>query len=249
MGKADQHTVLFVSDTHFHLEPEPDEGERIALFLEFLEMARRADELVLLGDIFDFWFDYPHFRLKGYEKLLIALDEVRDSGTRMHFVGGNHDIWAADYMHHRFGCAPGGGSTTLETQGRRLRLVHGDGLLIRDRLYSTFRWLVRQRAGIALAKSLHPELLFAFSHWLSHTSRQVTRDEAATIERRAAAYLERKMGDWDLLLIGHLHHAFQLTRGDRTLAALGSWFDEASYGLLREGRFELLDFVDDPRPF
>ncbi|MBU1495095.1 MAG: hypothetical protein KJ956_14155, partial [Actinobacteria bacterium] len=86
MGKADQHTILFVSDTHFHLEPEPDERERVALFLEFLKMAGRADELVLLGDIFDFWFDYPHFRLKGYEELLAGLHEVHACGTRMHFI-------------------------------------------------------------------------------------------------------------------------------------------------------------------
>ncbi len=249
MGKADQHTILFVSDTHFHLEPEPGEKERIALFLEFLEMAGQADELVLLGDIFDFWFDYPHFRLKGYDELLAGLDKVRDRGTRMHFIGGNHDIWAANYMHRRYGCAPGGKALTIEAQGRRLHLVHGDGLLIKDWLYNTFRWLVRQRAGIAFAKSLHPELLFSFSRWLSHTSRQVSRDEAAIIEQRAISYLERNPGDWDLMLIGHLHHAFRLTNGARTLAALGSWFDEASYGIMREGRFELLDFATDPRPF
>lgn len=248
MGKADQHTVLFVSDTHFHLEPESGEMERIALFLEFLKMAGRADELVLLGDIFDFWFDYPHFRLKGYEKLLAGLDELCECGTRMHFIGGNHDIWAADYMHRRYGCPPGGKAMTMETHGLRLRLEHGDGLLIRDWLYSTFRWLVRRRAGIAFAKALHPELLFAFSRWLSYSSRQVSRDEAAKIEQRATSYLEHVSDDWDLLLIGHLHHAFHLTNGTHTLAALGSWFNEASYGIIREGRFELLDFVTDPRP-
>jgi len=248
MGKAEQHTILFVSDTHFHLEPEPDEGERLAAFLEFLDMAGCADELVLLGDIFDFWFDYPHFRLKGYEELLRGLDTVRERGTRLHFIGGNHDIWAADYMHRRYGCAPGGHAMTLDVQGHRLRLVHGDGLLMRDWLYSGFRWMVRQPVGIALAKSLHPELLFAFSRWLSHTSRQASRDEGAEIERKGAAYLEEATGDWDLMLIGHLHHAFRMSKGARTLAALGSWFDEASYGIMREGRFELLDFETDPRP-
>ena len=73
-----------------------------------LELARSADHLVLLGDIFDFWFDYPHFRLKGYDALLNALDLVRDAGTRIHFIGGNHDIWAAGYLHQRYGSSPTG---------------------------------------------------------------------------------------------------------------------------------------------
>jgi len=248
MSKTDPHTILFVSDTHFHLEPQSDELARVELFLDFLAMACKADELVLLGDIFDFWFDYPHFRLKGYERLLIALDSVRDAGTVIHFIGGNHDIWAADYMHRRYGCSPGGDATTLSLQGRRMHLVHGDGLLLRDRPYQAFRWLVRQPQGIAFAKSLHPEILFAFSRWLSHTSRKASRDEGAVIENRAEAYLARATSDWDMMLIGHLHHAFQTERDGRTLAALGSWFDEASYGMMREGRFQLLDFAADPHP-
>ncbi len=248
MSKTDEQTVLFVADTHFHLEPQPGEAERLSLFLDFLDMARGADELVLLGDIFDFWFDYPHFRLKGYESLLIALDRVRDAGVGLHFIGGNHDVWAADYMHRRYGCTPAGDALDLERQGLRLHLTHGDGLLLRDRPYQAFRWLVRQPAGVLFAKLWHPELLYAFSKRLSHTSRRAQRDEAEVIERRAQAYLVRARGDWDLMLMGHLHHPFRYERNGRTFAALGSWFGGASYGMLKGGRFELLDFAADPRP-
>ena len=248
MSKTDTHTILFAADTHFHLEPIPGEAERLSRFLDFLEMAEDADELVLLGDIFDFWFDYPHFRLKGYESLLIALDRVRAAGVAIHFVGGNHDIWAADYMHSRYGCALIDGDLRLERQDLRLRLTHGDGLLVRDRPYQAFRWLVRRRLGILFAKAWHPELLYAFSKRLSHTSRKAKRDEAVIIEQRAEAYLDRADDGWDLLLMGHLHHPFRIERDGRVIAALGSWFGESSYGILREGRFELLDFAADPHP-
>ncbi|MBK7701724.1 MAG: metallophosphoesterase [bacterium] len=192
MFKNDEHTILVAGDTHFKLRPDPAEVRRRDLFLSFLEAARDADELVLLGDVFDFWFDYPHFRLRGYDELLTALDGVRDAGVRLHFVGGNHDIWAA---------------------------------------------------------RLHPELLYAFSHWLSHASRQASRDERHLIEKRARRHLARARGEWDLLLIGHVHHAFRIAEGGREMAALGSWFaGEASYAIVQGGRFELRDFAAEPRP-
>ncbi len=249
MDKQSSRVVLFVGDTHFHLVPGPGEPERIRLFLEFLEWARGADDLVLLGDVFDFWFDYPHFRLRGYEEILQALDRVRDAGVRLHFVGGNHDIWAARYFHERYGTSPDGEAFTMELDGHRLHLTHGDGLLVRDWIYSSFRWLVRRRAGILLAKSLHPELLYSFCCWLSGTSRKAQRDETALIEERARRRLARTHGDWDMLLMGHVHHAFRIEDEGREMAALGSWFGEASYGIWSGGRFELKDFAADPRPF
>ncbi|HPF35235.1 MAG TPA: UDP-2,3-diacylglucosamine diphosphatase [Candidatus Krumholzibacteria bacterium] len=244
MSKPSSATILFVSDTHFHLVPRPEERGRLERFLLLLDAARAADEIVLLGDIFDFWIDYPHFRMRGFEEILQALDRLRDAGKTLHFVGGNHDIWAAGYLHERYGTSPHGGPLELERDGRILRLVHGDGLLVRDWVYSSFRWLVRQPAGIALAKGLHPELLYRFCCWLSGTSRAAHRDERALIERRAGELLRRGGHAWDLQLMGHVHHPFILEHEGRRMAALGSWFDMESFGLWRDGAFSLHDFRD-----
>ena len=249
MDKNTSHVVLFVGDTHFHLVPRSGELARQERFLSFLEMARHADELVLLGDIFDFWFDYPHFRLRGYEEILHGLDAVHEAGTRLHFVGGNHDIWAAKYFRDRYGTSANGAPVDLDLDGTRLRVIHGDGLLARDMIYNGFRWLVRQRAGVALAKALHPELLYHFCCWLSGTSRKASRDESAIIVERAQRHLAAANDGWDMLLIGHVHHAFHIQKDGRAMAALGSWFGEESYGIWSEGRFALKDFATDPRPF
>jgi UDP-2,3-diacylglucosamine hydrolase len=249
MSKPAEPTALFVADSHFHLSPGPDERRRLVRFLEFLEFASRADRLILLGDIFDFWFDYPHFRLKGYEEILMGLDRVRDAGTCIHFIGGNHDIWAAGYLGERYGCAGDGEATTLELGGLRVRVDHGDGLLARGLAYRSFRAIVRRRAAVMLAKSLHPELLYRFSTWLSGTSRRAERDEVALIERRAVERLHA-LGDaeWDLMVIGHVHHAFVAEAGGRRLACLDGWLASEGYGLLANGRFELRDFARDPAP-
>ena len=242
-------TALFVADAHFHLQPDPAEARRVEAFLAFLEAARGADHLVLLGDIFDFWFDYPHFRLRGYDAVLAGLDGVRDAGCRLHFVGGNHDIWAAGYLHERYGTGPGGEARVLELGDRRVLVDHGDGLLSHDWAYGTFRTVVRARAGVLLAKSLHPELLYALSTWLSGRSRAADRDEAAQIVAKAQAWLDRRHDPaWDLMVMGHVHHPFTVSSGRRSLSALAGWFDTLGYGVLRDGRFRLADFAREPRP-
>jgi len=236
-------TVIFVSDSHFHLRPNAEESERLDRFIKLLELARTADHLVLLGDIFDFWFDYPHFRLKGYETILQTLDSVRAAGTRIHFIGGNHDIWAAGYFHQRFGCSGNGAPEILTFGSRRVLLDHGDGLLRFDWAYNSFRAIVRTRPGIVLAKSLHPEILYALSSWLSGHSRGATRDEASAIEHRARLWFARQNEtDWDLMITGHVHHGFVLTQDKKQLVALAGWFKPLSYGILEDGQFQLFDF-------
>jgi len=239
-----QPRAVFVADSHFHVRRDAAEQRRLDLFVAFLATeARRAEHLVLMGDIFDFWFDYPHFLLKGYEAVLQSLDTVRDAGTRIHFVGGNHDIWAARYLHERYGTEPAAGPLDLALDGLRLRCVHGDGLLGKEWLYRGFRAIVRSRAGVLLGKSLHPELLFAFSTWLSGHSRTADRDEAAGIEAKAARLLARSgHADWDVLLMGHVHHPMDLERDGRRLVSLGGWLEAPNFGRLQDGQLELCRF-------
>jgi UDP-2,3-diacylglucosamine pyrophosphatase LpxH len=130
-----------------------------------------------------------------------------------------------------------------------VRLVHGDGLLDRDWAYASFRAVVRNRLAVAVAKSLHPEFLFKFSSWLSGKSRSATREEARSIEQKVARWLSAHPDpDWDLLIIGHLHHPLLSEFGGRRLACLGGWLDRLGYGLLQGAEFRLLDFDRDRRP-
>ncbi len=244
-----QPTAIFVADSHFHLSPDAEEQQRVRRFCELLKMAQRTDHLFLLGDIFDFWFDYPHFRLRGYDEILLALDEVRNAGTKIHFVGGNHDIWAAQFLNQRYGTSPDGAPFVITLGSRTIKLCHGDGLLSFDWAYNAFRAMVRTRLGIVLAKSLHPEILYAISEWLSGQSRRANRDEAQRIEEKAQIWIDGcREDDWELMIIGHVHHRFETVSGDKTLTALAGWFDNPGYGILQDGVFRMLDFESDPRP-
>ncbi len=242
-------TAIIVADSHFHLRPDPAEQQRVGCFLELMDLACAADHLVLLGDIFDFWFDYPHFRLSGYDRILSSLDKVYSAGTKIHFIGGNHDIWAAGYLHERHGSEPAGQPLILQLGDLKILFDHGDGLLGHDWLYSTFRSMVRTKPGILLAKSLHPEILYALSTWLSGKSRNATRDEAVEIEQKAEAWLAKQVQvPWDLMVIGHVHHRFKISAQGRNLYALHGWFDHLDYGVIQNGELTVLDFFHDPMP-
>jgi UDP-2,3-diacylglucosamine hydrolase len=245
-----QSTAIIVADSHFHLHPDNREQRRVERFCDLMDLACRADHLILLGDIFDFWFDYPHFRLRGYESILQAIDRVREAGTSIRFIGGNHDIWAAQYMHQRYGSDPAADTEIITLGSRRILLTHGDGLLGFDWVYNTFRAMVRTRAGIVLGKSLHPEILYAFSEWLSGTSRGATRDEAHEIEAKGQRWLEKHGAgaDWDQMIMGHVHHPFTATVNGKSLTALAGWFDTLGYALWQDDQLRLLDFDHDPLP-
>jgi UDP-2,3-diacylglucosamine hydrolase len=243
MDTSDKLTAVFVADAHFHLNPDATERRRVDKFVAFLDTVAGVPHLFLLGDIFDFWFDYPHFRLKGYEEILQALDRVCNAGTQVHFVGGNHDIWAAGYLHGRYGSEPDGRSLTVGIDGLRIRAIHGDGVLGRDWAYKAFRRIVRARAGVLFAKTIHPEVFYTLCTWLSGRSRAANRDEVVEIEAKAATWLaQHSQADWDLLVMGHVHHPLLLEQNGRRLALLGGWLDGLHYGQLRGRNFELADF-------
>ncbi len=249
MSDLNQPTAIFVADSHFHLNPDSAEQQRIRRFGELMLLAQKADHLFLLGDIFDFWFDYPHFRMRGFDEILQALDQVKAAGTTMHFVGGNHDIWAAQFLHQRYGTSKDAEPFVISLGQLRIKVCHGDGLLGYDWAYNAFRTMVRTRLGIVLAKSLHPEILYAFSEWLSGQSRGATRDEAGRIEEKAQTWIDQCREDqWDLMIIGHVHHRFEVSSGKQRLTALAGWFDHPGYAIVQNGEFKLLDFEKDPRP-
>ena len=126
---------------------------------------------------------------------------------------------------------------------------HGDGLLGRDWVYNTFRNIVRTKAGIVFAKSLHPELLFAFSTWLSSKSRHTARQETSEIEEQARRWLSKKAaGEWDLMVMGHVHHGFDIRTESYRLAALPGWLGEYGYGLLKDGEFRLCSYPEHELP-
>ena len=125
--------ALFVSDVHLGAgRPDADQARarRLIAFLE--QHASRAQALYVLGDLFDFWFDYRHAIPKHHVPVLLRLAQLVENGVPVTFFGGNHDFWAGPYLEQTFGIRAFVAPATLPIGGRNVALMHGDGLASGD---------------------------------------------------------------------------------------------------------------------
>ena len=233
--------VYFASDLHFGAGSPAQERERVGLFLDWLQSLTDASHLYLLGDVFDFWMDYPNFMPKSHFEVLHGLRRLGERGVRLRFVGGNHDVWCTDYLRDHVGFEILDSGSVVEHQGRRLRLHHGDGLLAGDAGYRIFRSIVRNRAFVLLAKSLHPEFTHAVAHWLSHSSRESDRDDPEALRALIRNFAStHPQDDVDFLVIGHIHLPHQERFGHWTFHCLGDWLLNYTAARLAGGELAIL---------
>jgi UDP-2,3-diacylglucosamine hydrolase len=233
--------VYFASDLHLGAGNPARQRERVALFTGWLESLTDASHLYLLGDVFDFWMDYPSYMPKAHFEVLYGLRRLRERGAVLRFVGGNHDVWCAQFLRDELGFEILDSGSVVEHQGRRLRLHHGDGLLSGDRSYELFRRFVRHPAIIFLAKSLHPELLYRLACWLSHKSRENDRDDPDALRRLLHDWgLQHPQSDVDYLVIGHFHLPQQDRFDGWSLHCLGDWVQHDTAARLADGALRIV---------
>ena len=233
--------VFFLSDAHLGAEPREREAEREALLHEFLTSLRdRASAVYIVGDLFDFWFEYRSAIPRRPFETLTVLRDLRRAGVEVHYLCGNHDFWLGPFLSRELGLVTHPEVLSLEIQGRRIWLHHGDGLLGGDLGYRIIKGILRHPLSIQLYRLLHPDLGLPLAHWfskLSRTSRAGRPLDEEHLWREIAA--PRFAAGFDAVLVGHLHHAIERREGGRDFFVLGDWIDQFTYVALEEGHFRL----------
>jgi len=226
--------VYFVSDVHLGLDVK-NPALREARFVSFLKSipAEETKSLYLLGDIWDFWYEYRDVVPKGSFRVFTALTDLIDAGVEVYFFPGNHDTWAYSYFESL-------GIKVLEqpyvTQifGSTVCMGHGDGLGPGMRSYKLMRTLFRSRLLQALFSTLHPWLAFSLGKNWSKKSRLAKsvkyefKGESEPLYRFAQGYLPQTQIDF--FIFGHYHTKVDLTleRGSRLLV-LDDWMDGSDF--------------------
>jgi UDP-2,3-diacylglucosamine hydrolase len=240
-------TVYLASDVHLGAVT-PD---RAAAFVAWLEWAgSRADEIVLNGDVFDFWFEYRHAIPRGHTRVLGALAALVDAGVGVRLMGGNHDWWGGDYLEQEIGLVFHREPVVLDLAGRRTFLAHGDGLGAGDLGYRMLRGILRGRVTRWAFRWLHPDVGAGVATWVSGTEHRTggpgdhDRDRAAALERWAVARLEASP-ELDMVVLGHTHIPYvrEVSAGRWYLNA-GDWVYHHSFAVLEpEQPPRLLDWT------
>jgi len=233
---------VFIADAHL-LDPATENYRRLLAFLESLQGNTRT--LYLLGDLFEFWVGYRHVVFSPYVPLLEALRRLREGGTAIVCVEGNHDFHMGPYFEEVLGCRvlPDGG--TVEIDGRRVHIGHGDLVNPGDRGYRTLRALLRSTPLRWLLQVVPADWAWGIARWASRQSR---KGHAANRRRWApeallTAHARRRFAEGcEVVVTGHFHQPLLRAEGEGLLVALGDWIDQFSYAVCEDGRFELRTF-------
>ena len=241
-------SAYIISDTH--LGAASPEVERT--LLGFLRALRgRASTLVINGDLFDFWFEWKTVIPRGAFKTLGALSELKESGTQIIWVAGNHDCWGGEVLRQDLGVDYRMEAWEGTLAGWRARIEHGDGLReVEDKGYRRLRSVLRSPLSIKLFRNLlHPDFATRIASASSHTSRDYrARDEGIGLRTVAHSTLAADPA-LDLLVYAHSHVATLERVGRGVYANAGSWLDAPTYLSLSETAIELHEWngsLDSP---
>jgi UDP-2,3-diacylglucosamine hydrolase len=233
--------AYFISDAHLGTDPAPLEAEREARLHRFLgSLPGRAESLYVVGDLFDFWFEYRTAIPRRYFDTLTVLRRVRESGVRVVYLAGNHDFWLGPFLRDELGVETREGALDLTIQGRRIWVHHGDGLIGGDLGYRILRRVIRHPLSIRAYGLIHPDLGIPLAHWASRLSRRSRAGrplDAARLLREIAA--PRFAEGFDAVLIGHFHFVHEHREDGRDFFVLGDWIESFAYAVLEAGRFRL----------
>ncbi|HKK28087.1 MAG TPA: UDP-2,3-diacylglucosamine diphosphatase [Gemmatimonadota bacterium] len=225
--------TLVASDAHLGATS----GAAAGAFLAFLEaVPDLTDDLVLNGDVFDFWFEYRSVVRRDAFPALRRLAALRDAGVRVRLVGGNHDAWTGSFLGDELGIELIDGPVVTDVGGRRTYLAHGDGLAGGDLGYRFLKAVTRSRPARALFRWLHPDLADRLVRRVSRTP----QDDAAARAReesraRLLSHHARGLLDEDpsleLVVFGHSHRP-ELTEvaPGRHYLNPGDWIRHFTYG-------------------
>jgi UDP-2,3-diacylglucosamine hydrolase len=235
-----------VADAHLGQVPQSVE----TAFHAFLDtIPQPGDELLVAGDLFDFWFEYGPVVPRRHVAIAVKLGGLVARGIPVTFLGGNHDRWGGDFLRRDLGIAFHAGAVELTLAGRRALAVHGDGLTEQHWGGALTHWLLRQPVTVAVFRTLHPTIGFWIADKLSGTLADSTKDKAVLDRAEAAqaayaqALLERRP-ELSLVVMAHTHRArLERLPDGRTYLNPGAFLDGGRYAVVTHDAVELKRFA------
>tara|TARA_B100001939_G_C16743874_1_gene530941 strand:- start:48 stop:749 length:702 start_codon:yes stop_codon:yes gene_type:complete len=219
---------------------------REKLFVKWLdEIKSDAEAIYLVGDIFDFWFEYKKAVPKGYVRLLGKLAEISDSGIPIHIFTGNHDMWLFDYLEDEINAHIYREPIEISLKGKRFFIGHGDGLGPGDNSYKLIKKIFNNKLCQWLFERIHPNLGISIAQYWSKKSRIANgkKDESYHGEKEwLTQFCREKMKtiDLDFFIFGHRHLPLEVDLGNNTTYInLGEWVNYNSYAVFDGKNLEL----------
>ncbi|MFN3939138.1 MAG: UDP-2,3-diacylglucosamine diphosphatase [Chitinophagales bacterium] len=228
--------IYFASDFHLGVPSHAASVQREKKIVRWLNSIRAdAEKIFLVGDIFDFWFEYKYVTPKGYVRLLGTLADMRDSGIEIEIFTGNHDMWMFGYFQHELNIPVHHDAIQFEVQGKKFFVGHGDGIGPGDNGYKLIKKVFRSKINQRLFGMLHPYIAFKLAHFWSEKSRNSNEEAAFLGEDKEWQIIYAKQilkkQHYDYFIFGHRHIALELPLSDTDTLFynLGDWIQHFTY--------------------
>ena len=228
--------IYFASDFHLGSYPLDKSKEREKQIINWLDYIKNdASELYLVGDVFDFWFEYRTVVPKGYIRFLGKLAELVDSDVKLSIFKGNHDMWMFDYFEKELNARIISNELEIERNGKTFYIHHGDGLGPGDHKYKFLKKIFRSPLCQWLFARLHPNLGIGIaSTWSKHSRLSNNEDEKFLGEEREWLIEYAKEMDknqhHDFYIFGHRHLPYDIkTASNSRIVNLGEWINYYTY--------------------
>jgi UDP-2,3-diacylglucosamine hydrolase len=238
--------VFFASDMHLGAPDKESSNLREKNVVRWLtEIQHEAEAIVLVGDIFDFWYEYKKVVPRGYVRLLGKLAELSDAGIQIIFFTGNHDIWMFRYFQEELKAKVYTEPQVIEANGMRIMVGHGDGLGKGDYFYKLLKKVFTNPFCIWAFGRLHPNFAFGLAHSWSQKSRLTgitSFDKETDYLYNYCVSIEEKEHH-DYYIFGHRHFPIKIPlNSTSTYINIGEWVTNAHYGVLDANGVELLKY-------
>jgi UDP-2,3-diacylglucosamine hydrolase len=236
-------TYLFISDIHLGLQSRDLEKEKEKKLISFLHYAQNnCNELYIVGDLFDYWFEYKRVIQKGFFKTLSAITELAEKGVKIHYFIGNHDFLHRDFFEKEVGAVLYHDAVDVVLNGKRFYIGHGDGLVKNDTGYKILKLILRNKFLQRLYSAVHPDLGIKIASSTSKKSRGYTANKNyGTVDGLLETARSKIDSGFDYVLFGHSHQKTFEKYNNGIYVNLGSWLDNPCYGKFTNS-FEIIDW-------
>ena len=240
--------IYFASDFHLGIPNKTESQEREKLIVLWLDTIKNdADSIYLLGDIFDFWFEYKKVIPKGFVRFLGKISELIDNGIKIYFFTGNHDMWMEEYFNEEIGVIVHKKNQIISHQNKQLFIGHGDGIDKTDYSYKLLNIIFKSKICKWLFSRLHPNFAFKIAQAWSRKSRGKIYNDTDINNgiEKLIEYCKKRQSikAVDYYIFGHQHHPIKRNINQRCLYVnTGDWILHKTYAVLEDGLLELKTF-------
>ncbi len=244
--------IYFASDQHLGAPTAAESLPREQKFVRWLDIVKKdAEAIFLLGDLFDFWFEYKKVVPKGFIRVLGKLAEIRDSGIPIYFFVGNHDLWMNDYFETELNIPVYHNPKEFTFNNKTFLIGHGDGLGPGDNGYKRMKKVFTNSFSKWLYRWLHPDIGVQMAQYFSVKNKLISGQEDVVFlgeeNEWLVQYAKRKLETkhYDYFLFGHRHLPMEISIGENSkYINTGDWITHFTYAVFDSQELTLKTFVE-----